>query len=82
MDNFEVSTNLGYKVTGGRVMACVITFAGASKVHKKGIIRDRWDWDKCLIYKGKEVETTKYLKCITKCIQLWISTDNKLEFRL
>ena len=45
MDNFEVSTNLGFnataEVTGGRVMACVITFAGASKVHKKGIIRDR-----------------------------------------
>ena len=75
-----------YKVTGGRVMACVITFAGASKVHKKGKIGLYKYYVKCLIYKGKEVETTKYLKCMQKCIQ---SRQNrhpergtKLEFRL
>ena len=57
-------------------MACVITFVGASEVHKKGKIGLYKYYVKWLIYKGKEVETTKYLKCIQKCIQLWISTDN------
>ena len=57
-------------------MACVIIFVGAYKAYKKGKIGLYKYYVKWLIYKGKEVETTKYLKCIQKCIQLWISTDN------
>ena len=39
MDNFEVSTNLGFKVTGGRGDYLVITFVGAYKAYKKGNIK-------------------------------------------